>query len=70
MGPPPGIRPIAPRQVIREYLYAYAAVCHKLGKMTSLILTYANTEMMNIFLKHVSDDFTNYFVLMLIDRAG
>ena len=26
--------------------------------------------MMNIFLKQVFDDFTNYFVLMLIDRAG
>jgi len=23
--------------------------------------------MMNIFLEHVSDDFTNFFVLMLVD---
>ena len=38
--------------------------------MTSLILPYANTEMMNIFLKQVSDDFNNYFVLMLVDQAG
>jgi transposase len=67
---PPGIRPKAPRQVIREYLYAYAAVCPSLAKMTSLILPYANTEMMNIFLKQVSDDFTNYFVLMVVDQAG
>jgi hypothetical protein len=57
-------------QVIREYLYAYAAVCPALGKMTSLILPYANTEMMNIFLKQTSDDFNNYFVLMLVDQAG
>jgi hypothetical protein len=41
-----------------------------LAKMTSLILPYANTEMMNIFLKQISDDFTNYFVLMLVDQAG
>ena len=67
---PPGIRPKAPKQVIREYLYAYAAVCPALGQMTSLILPYANTEMMNIFLKQVSDDFTNYFVLMVVDRSG
>lgn len=67
---PPGIRPKAPKQVIREYLYSYAAVCPALGKMTSLILPYANTEMMNIFLKQVSDDFNNYFVLMLVDQAG
>ncbi len=26
--------------------------------------------MMNIFLKLVSDDFTDYFVLMLVDQAG
>ena len=26
--------------------------------------------MMNIFLKQVSDDFINYFVLMLVDQAG
>jgi len=67
---PPGIRPKAPKQVIREYLYSYAAVCPALGKMTSLILPYANTEMMNIFLKQVSDDFNNYFALMLVDQAG
>ena len=41
-----------------------------LGKMTSLILPYANTEMMNLFLEEVSMDFKDYFVLMLVDRAG
>jgi len=67
---PPGIRPKPLNRSIREYLYSYAAVCPALGKMTSLILPYANTEMMNIFLKQVSDDFNNYFVLMLVDQAG
>ena len=41
-----------------------------LGKMTSLILPYANTEMMNLFLAHVAEDFKDFFVIMLIDRAG
>jgi hypothetical protein len=67
---PPGLRPRAPRQIVRQYLYAYAAVCPKKGKMTSLILPYANTDMMNIFLKQVAKDFKDYFVLMLVDRAG
>ena len=40
------------------------------GKMTSLILPYANTDMMNIFLQHVAEDFTDYFVIMLVDQAG
>lgn len=67
---PKGIRPVAPRQIVREYLYVYAAVCPELGKMTSLLLPYANTDMMNIFLKEVSEDFKGYFVVMLVDQAA
>ena len=40
------------------------------GKMTSLVLPYADTEMMNIFLQHVSETFSEYFIIMLADRAG
>jgi hypothetical protein len=65
-----GVRPQAPRQVIRTYLYVFTAVCPELGKMTSLILPWANTEMMNIFLRQVAEDFSDYFILMLADQAG
>jgi hypothetical protein len=41
-----------------------------LGKMTSLILPYANTDMMNLFLEEVSNEFKGYFVIMLVDGAG
>ncbi len=51
-------------------MYVYAAVCMALGKMTSLILPYANTDMMNLFLEEVSHDFKDYFVIMLVDGAG
>ena len=51
---PKGIRPEVAQQIIREYLYVYAAVCPALGKMTALILPWANTAMMNIFLEEVS----------------
>ena len=44
---PKGIRPKVPRQVARTFVYVYAAVCMALGKMTSLILPYANTHMIN-----------------------
>ena len=67
---PEKTRPISPRQIIRKYVYVYAAVCPKLGKMTSLILPWTNTDMMNIFLKEVSEEFREYFVIMLIDQAG
>jgi hypothetical protein len=67
---PFGMRPQAPRQVIRTYLYVFTAVCPALGKMTSLILPWANTEMMNLFLRQVAADFSDYFILMLTDQAG
>ncbi len=67
---PPGIRPHAPHQVIREYSYVYAAVAPAEGKMTSLILPSADTEMMNLFLEHVSSTYAKYFVLMQVDQAG
>ena len=67
---PPGFRPVSARQVIRKFIYVYAAVCPSLGIMTTLILPFANTEMMTIFLDQVSKDFKDFFVIILVDRAG
>lgn len=67
---PKGIRPTVPRQVVRTFVYVYAAVCMALGKMSALILPSANTAMMNLFLEEVSRDFKEYFVIMLVDGAG
>lgn len=59
---PPHVRPLVPRQIVREYVYAYAAVAPEKGKMTFLVLPYSNTEMMNMFLKQVSSEFSSYFM--------
>jgi putative transposase len=67
---PPGIRPEAPAQVIREAIYAFTAVAPSLGKLCSLLLPTANTEAMNIFLQHVSQTFSEYFLVMQVDQAG
>ena len=67
---PPGVRPHAPQQRIREYTYVYAAVAPAEGKMTSLILPSADTEMMNFFLEHVSKTYEKYFVVMQVDQAS
>ena len=40
------------------------------GQMTSLILPSADTEMMSLFLEHVSTTFAKYFVVMQVDQAG
>jgi len=67
---PPGVRPRAPRQMVREYTYVYAAVAPAEGKMTSLVLPTANTAMMQLFLEHVSQTFADDFIVMQVDRAG
>jgi len=67
---PPGMRPQAPRQVVREYTYVYAAVAPAEGKMTSLILPSADTQMMGLFLSHVSSTYANSFVVMQVDQAS
>jgi len=67
---PPGMRPKAPRQVIRESSYVYAAVAPEQGLMTSLILPSADTAMMNVFLAQVAEDFADDFIVMQVDQAG
>lgn len=67
---PPGIRPVAPHQIVRQYLYAFVAVAPALGVMTALLLPWANTKMMSLFLAQVAEDFLEYFVVMLTDGAG
>ena len=67
---PQGVRPIVPKQQVRQYIYAYAAVAPSLGKMSCLILPYANTKMMNLFFQQVSSDFADHFVVMQVDRAS
>jgi hypothetical protein len=56
--------------VVREYLYAYAAVAPVLGQMVSLILPDASTAMMNRFLEEVSRVLSTYFIVMQVDGAG
>ena len=67
---PPGVRPHAPHQIVREYTHVYTAVAPAEGKMTSLILPSADTEMMSLFLEHVSSTFAKYFLVMQVDQAG
>jgi len=67
---PKHIRPLIPRQIVREYIYVYAVVAPKEGKMTSLILPCADTSMMNLFLEHVSRTFSQYFLVIQVDQAG
>ena len=67
---PPGFRPAIARQQVRQYTYAYAAVAPAIGRMSCLVLPHANTAMMNLFLKQVSQEFADYFIVLQLDRAS
>lgn len=66
---PPGVRPSVAKQLVREYVYAFAAVAPALGQMTALVLPDANTAMMNLFLAQVALELTDYFIIMQVDGA-
>ena len=65
-----GIRPVVPCHRIREYTYAYGAISPLDGKMVSLVLPYANTDCMNIFLEEVSKRYPDNYILMVADNAA
>ena len=67
---PKPLRPTVPRQIVREFVYVFATVCAQLGRLTALILPAANTEMMALFLAHLAQTFRDYFIVLLVDRAG
>jgi putative transposase len=67
---PRPIRPIVPRHHIREYRYAYLAADPQDGEFFSLVLPYANTICMNIFLDELSKAYPNDMILMPLDQAS
>ncbi|MFL5628076.1 MAG: hypothetical protein ACJ788_21055 [Ktedonobacteraceae bacterium] len=51
-------------------MYVFAAVAPSLGRLAALVLPFANTARMNLFLAHVSQTFAEYFIVMQVDQAG
>lgn len=67
---PPGVRPLVPCHMVREYTYAYAAVSPSDGVLDSLVLPVVNAHAMSLFLSEVSQRHPNEFILMVMDKAG
>lgn len=67
---PPGVRPDAPYQVVRESTYVYAAVSPHDGTVDSLILPETNAAAMAIFVEEVASRHPDEFILMVMDSAG
>jgi putative transposase len=64
-----GIRPTVPSHHIREYRYAYGAIDPIDGESFFLVLPYANTDCMNIFLDELSKTFPNDYIILACDQA-
>jgi transposase len=67
---PEGLRPEVQVQVVREYVYAYAAISPHDGVMDSLILPVVNTEAMSIFLEEVAARHSEEYIVMVMDQAS
>jgi hypothetical protein len=63
-------RPVVPSQMIREYTYAYTAVCPQDGTTVSLILPDMRTECLNLFLSELSKLYTEEHIILVLDGAG
>jgi len=67
---PQPIRPEVPSQIVREYVYIFGAVSPRDGKHDSLVLPWADTEAMSLFLKEVSRRHPGEHILMFTDQAS
>ena len=65
-----GKRPYVYCQIVREYTYAYAAVCPFDGTMVSLVIPVVSTPAMNIFLEEVSKRYKEKIIIMFLDQAS
>ena len=62
--------PSVPRQMVREYIYTYSALSAQTGDCFSMISPYCNTECMNTFLHQLSNHYSDYRIVLLLDKAG
>ncbi len=62
--------PAVARQMVREYVYAYSAIAPQTGDCFSMIAPCCNTEAMNSFLVQLSNQYQDYRIVMLLDKAG
>lgn len=67
---PSGIRPVVPKQIVREWTYAYAAVAPHDGSLVFAIHPKANTAHMTTFMANVSARYPGDRILMVMDGAG
>jgi len=66
---PPGIRPVVGLALVREFVYAYAAVAPQDGKLNTMVASRMDTETMTRFLAHVATSHPSEYIIMVLDGA-
>lgn len=66
---PAGERPSVPCHHIREYRYAYGAVEPMTGDDFFLIMPRCNTNCMNVYLRELSNRFSEDYIILCCDGA-
>jgi hypothetical protein len=67
---PEGLRPVVKTQRVREYTQVFSAVCPNDGQSFSLILPFADTPAMQLFLEELSQQFKHYRLVLVMDQAA
>ena len=67
---PSPIRPKVALGLVREFVYAYAAVSPMDGSLDWMIAERMNTEMMNQFLDMIEDRYPHEHIAMVLDGAS
>ncbi|MCX7016602.1 MAG: IS630 family transposase [Candidatus Sumerlaeota bacterium] len=67
---PPGMRPTVGLALVREYVYAYAAVSPADGCLHAMVAPSMNTPTMSRFLRQVARQHAEEFVIMVLDGAS
>ncbi len=67
---PPGTRPVVACQLVREYLYAYGAVCPADGTLISLVLPSMHTECFAVFCGEIARRHPQELIVLVCDGAA
>lgn len=67
---PKEVRPIVHAQIIRQYTHIFSAVCPNDGESFSLILPYADSEAMEMFMKELAKEYSQYRLVLVMDQAA
>lgn len=61
---------MVPSQIVREYTYAYTAICPADGENVSLILPDMRTVCFNLFLEELSSRYPEHHIALVLDGAA